>query len=166
MARAEQIRTIYATAGAMGIVERGNPQDNLHLLVEGMTGKASVKELTEPEAAAVIKELQKRQGGAAPPPAKAKNKAHTERPGGATSGQQRKVWALMYQLEAADTGPSGAPVGERLCGIIRKELKQDALPRQPFAWVTFKSCEKLIEVLKQYVKNAGKRKVVDDAAGR
>jgi len=162
MAKAEQIKTIYATAGALGIVERGNPQDNLHLLVEGMTGKASVKDLTAAEAAEVIKELQKRQGGAAPP--RRSRKTHTERPGGATSGQQRKVWALMYQLEAADTGPSSAPVGERLCGIIRKELHLSAVPRQPFAWVTFKACEKLIEVLKQYVKNAGERKVVGDAA--
>ena len=47
-------------------------------------------------------------------------KTHPERPGGATDGQQRKVWALMYQLAKEDKEPSAASLGERLCMRKRK----------------------------------------------
>ena len=118
---AQQIRKIYSIGNALGIVERGNEDDDLHALVSALTGKDSVKSLTYAEAQAVITDLQKRQG-AAPLP-RHKPKTHPERPGGATDGQQRKVWALMYQLAKADKEPSTASLGERLCGIIRKELR-------------------------------------------
>lgn len=147
----QQIRKIYSIGNALGIVERGNEEDDLHALIAAITGKASVKALTYAEGQTVIVDLQKRQG-AAPPP-RHKPKAHTERPGGATDGQQRKAWALMYELQKRDTAPSTASLGERLCGIIKKELKVDALPQQPFLWLDFKTCNKLIEVLKKYVSN-------------
>lgn len=54
----------------------------------------------------------------------------------------------------ADKEPSTASLGERLCGIIRKELKVDSTPQQPFIWLDFRACNKLIEVLKGYVNNA------------
>lgn len=151
----QQIKKIYAIGNALGIVERGNESDNLHALVAAMTGKSSVKALTYAEAQAVIVDLQKRQG-AAPLP-RHKPKTRTERPGGATDGQQRKVWALMYQLAGKDVTPSTASLGERLCGIIKKELKVDSTPQQPFIWLDFKTCNKLIEVLKKYVVHAEKR---------
>lgn len=102
----------------------------------------------------MIRDLEKRQGDAPPP--RHRPKAYTERPGGATAGQQRKVWALMYELQKRDTAPSTASLGERLCGIIKKELKVDAGPTQPFAWLDFHACNKLIEVLKKYVANVKK----------
>lgn len=148
----QQIRKIYAIGNALGIVERGNEDDNLHSLVAALTGKTSVKSLTYSEAQAVIADLQRRQGRSTPPRQR-KAAAHEERPGGATEGQQRKVWALMYQLEKKDTVPSTASLGERLCGIIRKELKVDAQPSRPFAWLDFRTCNRLIEVLKKYVAN-------------
>lgn len=148
---AQQIRKIYAIGNALGIVERGNADDSLHDLVSAITGKDSVKALTYAEAQAVIRDLEKRQGDAPPP--RRKPKAHTERPGGATAAQQRKAWALMYELQKRDTAPSTASLGERLCGIIKKELRVDAVPSQPFAWLTFQNCNKLIEVLKKYVAN-------------
>lgn len=151
----QQIRKIYAIGNALGIVERGNAEDSLHGLVSSLTGKDSLKVLTYAEAQAVIRDLEERQGDA--PPSRRKPKAHTERPGGATEGQQRKVWALMYELQRCDTAPSTATLGERLCGIIKKELKVDAVPAQPFAWVEFQACNKLIEVLKRYVANAEKK---------
>lgn len=150
-----QIKKIYAIGNALGIVERGNDDDNLHMLVDSLTGKASIKALTYNEAQAVIADLQRRQG-AAPSP-KHKPKAHTERAGGATEGQQRKAWALMYELQKRDTVPSAASLGERLCGIIKKELKVDAAPKQPFIWLDYKTCNKLIEVLKKYVANVKKQ---------
>lgn len=152
----QQIRKIYAIGNALGIVERGNADDSLHDLVSSITGKDSVKALTYGEAQAVIRDLEKRQGSAPPPPRR-RPKAHSEVPGGATAAQQRKVWALMYELQKRDTAPSAASLGERLCGIIKKELKVDAVPTQPFAWLTFQTCNKLIEVLKKYVANAKKK---------
>ena len=151
----QQIRKIYAIGNALGIVERGNAEDSLHDLVSSITGKDSLKALTYAEAQAVIRDLEKRQGDAPHP--RRRPKAHTERPGGATEGQQRKVWALMYELQRRDTAPSTALLEERLCGIIRKELKIDAVPDQPFAWLEFQTCSKLIEVLKKYVANAKKK---------
>ena len=151
----QQIRKIYAIGNALGIVERGNAEDSLHDLVSSITGKDSLKALTYAEAQAVIRDLEKRQGDAPHP--RRRPKAYTERPGGATEGQQRKVWALMYELQRRDTAPSTALLEERLCGIIRKELKIDAVPVQPFAWLEFQTCSKLIEVLKKYVANAKKK---------
>lgn len=92
----QQIKKIYAIGNALGIVERGNEEDALHSLVAAVTGKASVRALTSTEAQAVIGELQQRQGT---PPPRRKPKTHTERPGGATAAQQRKVWALLYELQ-------------------------------------------------------------------
>ena len=151
----QQIRKIYAIGNALGIVERGNDDDNLHILVASLTRKDSVKALTYAEAQVVITDLQRRQG--AVPITRHKPKTLAERPGGATEGQQRKVWALMYQLQRRDTAPSTASLGDRLCGIIKKELKVDAGPQQPFVWLDFQTCNKLIEVLKKYVANVKKQ---------
>ena len=49
---AQQIRKIYAIGNALGIVERGNEDDDLHALVSALTGKDSVKSLTYTEAQA------------------------------------------------------------------------------------------------------------------
>ncbi len=149
----QQIKKIYAIGNALGIVERGNEEDALHSLVAAITGKGSVRALTSAEAQAVINDLQQRQGT---PPPRRKPKTHTERPGGATAAQQRKVWALLYELQKADTAPSRATLGQRLCGILKKELHIDALPKEPFAWIDFETCNRLIEILKKYVANAGK----------
>lgn len=147
-----QIRKIYAIGGALGM--RGpDRQDALHDLVHSMTGKASVKELTYSEACRVIGELEARQG--TPPPRKKGRPLRKTAAGGASDGQVRKVWALMYQLEAAS--PSKTPLGDRLCGIIKRELGIDAWPKDPFAWIDYKACSKLLEALKGYVKTAQKK---------
>lgn len=149
---AYQIRKIYAIGGALGMVKRGEDDDLLHELVNGMTGKTSIKELTYGEACKVIGELEGRQG--TPPPRKSGRPLHKSVPGRASEGQQRKIWALMYKLQAAS--PSKAPIGDRLCAIIKKELGIDAVPKNPFAWIDYKGGNKLVEVLKGYVKTAEK----------
>lgn len=147
-----QIRKIYAIGGALGM--RGaDRQDALHDLVNSMTGKASVKELTYAEACRVIGELEARQG--TPPPRKGGRPLRKTVPGRVSEGQQRKIWALMYQL--AEASPSTAQLGDRLCTIIKKELGVEAFPRDPFAWVDYKGGNKLIETLKGYVKTASKK---------
>lgn len=39
---AQQIKKIYAIGNALGIVERGNDDDDLHAMVSAMTGKGSI----------------------------------------------------------------------------------------------------------------------------
>ena len=121
---AYQIRKIYAIGGALGMVKRNEEDDLLHELVEGMTGKKSIKALTYGEACKVIGELEGRQG--TPPPRKSGKPLRKTAPGHTSEGQRRKVWALMYQLQ--DASPSKAPLGDRLCAIIKKELGMDAFP--------------------------------------
>jgi hypothetical protein len=148
-----QIRKIYAIGNALGIVESGNGEDELHVLVGGATGKESIRELTYREAAEVISRLEALQGRPAP----SKGKGHS-RPGGVTPGQQKKIWALMYSLKACDRKPSEVGLGDRLCAVIRKELKMDAAAKDPFAWLSCEQGNQLIEMLKRYVESA-KRKV-------
>lgn len=152
-----QMKKIYAISGALGMTEQGNREDELHLLVAGLTGKESVKELTYREAQTVIARLTQIQGSQAPKKAR-KTKEHPSRPGGVTSSQQKKVWALMYELQNYDQDPGTASLGERLCAVIKKELKVDAVPRTPFAWLDFKDGNHLIEVLKGYVESTRKKR--------
>lgn len=148
----DQIRKIYAIGQALGIVNRGG-EDALHDLVYGVTGKSSVKELSYSEACKVIGELEARQG--TPPPRPKKTNHRKRKPGGVSEGQERKVWALMYRLAAAS--PSTVAVGDRLRAAIKKEAGVDAFADDPFAWLDYKSCNKLIEALKGYVKNAERK---------
>lgn len=94
---AYQIRKIYAIGGALGMVKRNEEDDLLHELVEGMTGKKSIKALTYGEACKVIGELEGRQG--TPPPRKSGKQLRKTAPGHTSEGQRRKVWALMYRLQ-------------------------------------------------------------------
>lgn len=151
-----QIKKIYAIGNALGIVENGNKDDNLHTLIGNVTGKDSVKELTYNEANVIISQLEQLQGKVAPPK-KSASKKHEAVPGGVTEAQQRKVWALLYELKKYDKEPSTAAIGDRLCGIIRKELKVDSMVKNPFAWLDFSSGNKLIEILKKYVSSAKKQ---------
>lgn len=96
---AYQIRKIYAIGGALGMVKRNEEDDLLHELVEGMTGKKSIKALTYGEACKVIGELEGRQG--TPPPRKSGKPLRKTAPGHTSEGQRRKVWALMYRLQDA-----------------------------------------------------------------
>lgn len=105
------------------------------------------------EACRVIGELEARQG--TPPPRKGGRPLRKTVPGRVSEGQQRKIWALMYQL--AEASPSTAQLGDRLCAIIKKELGVEAFPRDSFAWVDYKGGNKLIETLKGYVKTASKK---------
>lgn len=45
----QQIQRIYAMGAVLGILESGNKRDNLHLLVESITGKDSISSLTQEE---------------------------------------------------------------------------------------------------------------------
>ena len=149
---AYQIRKIYAIGGALGMVKRNEEDDLLHELVEGMTGKKSIKALTYGEACKVIGELEGRQG--TPPPRKSGKPIRKTAPGHTSEGQRRKVWALMYRLQ--DASPSKGTAKGGIVISIKKELGIDAVPKNPFAWIDYKGGNKLVEVLKGYVKTAEK----------
>lgn len=152
-----QIKKIYAIGSALGIKGSGSG-DELHALVGGVTGKDSIKSLTYQEAGAVIARLEELQGKAASPRSRSrKPQEHQSRPGGVTSGQQKKIWALMYELKKYDEVPNDVQLGDRLCAVIKKEFGEDAIAKNPFAWITFKQGNNLIEILKGYVASARKR---------
>lgn len=157
-----QIRKIYAIGNALGIKASGSG-DELHALVGGVTGKDSIKSLTYREACAVIERLEELQGKtASPKPGSGRPKEHKSRPGGVTSGQQKKIWALMYELKKYDEVPNDVQLGDRLCAVIRKELGADAIAGNPFVWVTFEQGNNLIEILKGYVASAKRKRGVAD----
>jgi len=149
----QQIRKIYAIGQALGIV-RPDHNDDLHTLIDAMTGKGSVRELTYMEASAVIRELELLQGTRSSR-STGQPKRHQAVAGGMTEGMQRKAWALMYDLQKYS--PSSAALVNRLCGIIKNDLKIDSTPKKPFAWLDYKTGNKLVEILKRYVNNARKK---------
>ncbi len=152
-----QIRKIYAIGSALGIVEPGSSCDGLHALVGSVAGKDSVRALSHREAGEVIARLEALQGRPSPRPKTPEKRACQSRPGGVTPGQQKKVWALMYELKAHDGTPNSVSLGDRLCAVIKKELKLDAAARDPFAWLSYQQGNRLIEMLKRYAASAKKK---------
>lgn len=78
-----QIKDIYTLGNALGIVDRGSHEDELHLLVTALTGKEGVSRLTREEGAQVIAELKRRMtpaGGQVLERRARAPKQHTERP--------------------------------------------------------------------------------------
>lgn len=74
-----------------------------------------------------------------------------------TEGQKKKIWRLMYQLKDLDTTENTATLGKRLCGVIKRELSIQTTEKDPFIWIRYDGANKLIEILKNYVKSAQKR---------
>ena len=142
----KQIRCIYVIAAKCGLVERGNKEDNLHTLVYRLTEKESISELTEEQAAAVIRRLKDEEA----------NAAHAEAKAYISEAQIKKIFGLTYELAALS--PSEAKVKDRLCGIISKELGIKVNPRSDiFKGFSERQGAKLIDALKRYVGSA-KRK--------
>ena len=73
-----------------------------------------------------------------------------------TSAEAQAVINDLQQRQGTPPPRRRATLGQRLCGILKKELHIDALPKEPFAWIDFQTCNRLIEILKKYVANAGK----------
>lgn len=156
---AVEIRKVYALGARLGLVESNNKNDALHALVEGITGKGSVSKLNAGEYKDVMTELytRLRLSQLEPPPERHSKKRYESNPGKITEGQQRKVWALMYQLAGCDTEPSTASLGERLSGIIKRQFGVDATERQPMKWLSYKQGNQLIEIIKNYIKSAERK---------
>jgi hypothetical protein len=152
-----QRQTIYGMASQLGIYEKGNPNDDLHALVNSLTGKISIGELDTSDAAKVISELIRLKDGQGMP-RKSKAVPSVTRPGMITPDQEKKVWFFMYRLAEYDKEHSKVTLGYRLCKIIEKEIKVTAVEKDPFRFMTFEQGSTLIEVVKKYVQYE-KRKV-------
>ena len=150
-----QIHNLYAIAAKMKLVESGNKDDEFHSVVYSVTGKTSVSSLTGAEFYKVrdrLIEIQGSENQLSSGKVKKKNKEEVNEIEGMTQGQTAKVWYLMYEF--AKYSPSHASVGERLKGIIKRQLKMDVDVKKPFVWLTHQQGNTLIEILKKYVANA------------
>lgn len=150
---------LYAKAAVLGMVDHGSHEDAFHQLVFGLTGKESVKELTEKEFRKVENELNLRLRSHKSEP---KQKPQ-EVPGMMTAAQRNMAWRLMYTLVALS--PSKASEGKRMAGAVKKILGITSSPKEPLMWVTREDGSRLIDTLKRYVRTAQKKKVKQDESG-
>lgn len=153
----------------------GMTEDDRRALIHGLTGKDSTKELTGAETEAVIRELRLRDNKASVPLEKRKPNVYRERvPGMMTPEQQSLAWRLMYRLRELDEKPylheDGKPytVGERMAGAILKATGNNmARPgKDIFKCVHDDEGEKLIEMLKRYVRSAERKKKRSNSANK
>lgn len=153
------VRKLYAKAAVLGMVEPNSHEDAFHQLVFGLTGKESVKALTEQEAERVEKELARR--------LRTQNRSRKNEPQNVpdmmTYKQKSYAWRLIYNLAALS--PSKASESERMAGAVRKILGISSAPADPLRWVSFEDGKKLIEHLKRYVRTAQKKAVNKDESG-
>lgn len=151
-----EIKRVHALASGAGLLQGGQRED-LHALVEDITGKTSVSALTSGEFKAVEKELMARMrfGGRTAP---VKSRPKTQRadqpaPGMMNQSQQSLAWRLIYRLMELDPH-SSATAGERMLGAVKKILGIDARLEAPFKWVNEEQGGQLINQLKRYVRSA------------
>lgn len=132
----KQIQIVYALGANAGLVEHGNKDDELHIIVERITGKTSVKELSQKDFKAVVDELHNYLG-----------KVDLM-----TKDQQRLAWRYIYRLIELDKSENKATAGNRMVGAIGKilDIKVEDITK-PFKDITKADGQKLIEQLKRYV---------------
>lgn len=141
-----QIKKIYAIANKLKYVIAGQKDDVLHMIIENMTLKDSVKELTYSEAAKLICYLEQQQ-------------ALTEKNEKVSETQKKKIWALMYDLRDKDMTIDPTPIGERLAGIIRRQFAVASSPQRLFTHLNYDDGNALIEILKHYVATAERKRM-------
>ena len=150
MSERDSVQKIYGIAAVLGMVESGNREDALHQLVYGMTGKDSVRSLSEAERKSVAAELRKRLRKEY----QSYHPSKEEFAGKMTARQKSKAWALLYELGRIT--PSPVSIQERMAGVVQKELQITASAADPLRWVSLADGSRLIEQLKRYVQHAKK----------
>lgn len=155
MTKTELTKKIYSLGAVCGIVESGSHDDELHALVYRVTNKSSVRELTEDEACAVIRELKEylklnELGKNAPPPSS--SALMSER-------QKALAFRLIFKLIALDEKPSAVAPRDRLCGILTKVTgKRIDISRDIFDGFTEAEGSAVIEEIKRYISTAKAKK--------
>ena len=151
------IKYIYALGRELGLSDPAlGHDDDLHVLVEGVTGCSSIKALSEAEKEAVIRELLRRKAAAAPETLhKSKKPRHyDETPGRMTAKQQKYAWFLMSELEKYDPAPDGVALRYRLSGLITKQFRVTSFPEDPFRFLTCAQGAALINGIKRMAEAA------------
>ncbi len=142
----DEIKILYAMAASAGFVDNSNHDDDiLHQIVYAITEKTSVKQLTYSEYLAVKRRIEEL------------TEANIDDM--ITVKQKKKVYALMKQL--VKLSPSEISIEERLCGIIRKNLKISSAPKEPLRWVRKKEAVKLIQIIGYYIENEERKQKGD-----
>lgn len=133
-------KAIYAMANKLGLCDRSAPkEDELHGIVYQVTGKSSVSKLTTVEARGVLKKLDELN-----PDKKI------------STGQHKKAWALFYQLK--ELSPGTASDGDRMAGIVEKATGKTVKSVKPLQYLRSSEAEKVIEMIKRYIRTLEKRK--------
>lgn len=135
-----EIKVLYATASASGLVGRDH-DDDLHLIIYNMFKKESVKELTENQYKKVLRYIQ--------------NLTNDTKNGMITDKQVEYITNLMRQL--VDINPNEYTPQERLAGIVHKHFGISKYPQEPLVWVNKEQGSKLIIILKDYIKYEKKK---------
>ena len=151
------IKYIYALGRELGLSDPAlGHDDDLHVLVEGVTGCSSIKALSEAEKEAVIHELLRRKAAAAPETLHKRNtpRRYNETPGRMTVKHQKYAWFLMSDLEKYDPAPDGVALRYRLSGLITKQFRMTSFPEDPFRFLTRAQGAALINGLKRMAEEA------------
>lgn len=143
----ERISKLYGFAARLGLVESGNKEDDFHQLVYAITKKSSIRKLTEIDYKNVRNRLLN--------DLNAKKEDTADR---MSQAQIKKAWSLMYQIIEYSPSTENQTAGQRMCGAIKKILEIDADVKNPFAWISTEQGNKLIEMLKRYLKTEKAKK--------
>lgn len=134
---------IYAIAKSPQL---GMTDEELHLLVGGMTGKDSLKELTQRELMDLTTKLQEMRDSAS---GKKDKRNFTRKGNRATERQRRKMYMLMKDLGWND---------KRVRGFARKMVGTETIE-----WLNHEQCAILIEGMKKLIEAGGN---ADDKQGQ
>ena len=154
MPEQKKVRQIFALANKLDMSD-GTHSDDLHYLIYRVTGKSSVRDLTEGEAVSVIKELQQYVDLAeldkrAPPP---RNDALI------SDAQISCIFGKMHKLVSYDISPSEVPFRDRLSGVLSKVTGlQINSSDDMFKGLTEAQGAAVIEELKRYIRTAANRR--------
>lgn len=155
-----QRRSIFAMAGELGLKgDNGTKHDQLHEMVESITGKSSIGKLTFDEAQKVIQKIKTYMRGCE---RLEENPVHLdlndrwnlfafglkERSGMASLGQLNFIRAMMFELKKRD--PSEASLDKRLRGWLEKFAKTSDVQ-----FLTPRTARRVIEGLKAYLVKLG-----------
>lgn len=133
---------IYAIAKSPQL---GMTDEELHLLVGGMTGKDSLKELTSRELLELTTKLQDMKDSAS---GKKSARNFTRNGNRATERQRRKMYMLMKELGWND---------KRVRGFARKMVGTETIE-----WLNHEQCAILIEGMKKLIDHQGPGGNADD----
>ena len=139
----EQKKIIYTLGQALGLVDRSEEKDLLHTLIESMTGKNHVSELSVQEATQVIDRLKGNMKGTDRIQSTKSKAAPVHRPGMASDGQIRMIWRQMYLLRDYDPPGANKDLKQRLRGFLKKYAGIDDIQ-----FLTVEKANNVIEGLK------------------